>query len=116
MRLRILSALLLSFLLLSGCNYNISELLGVPDQSSQDELIKAKIYFTDNQTLEAYIKDLGIQQDGKVYVGGSSLNYLYDARGNIIGSYNYQRVLYIRIIPQANKESSQSKEAIGVNL
>ena len=105
MRLRILCFLLLSFLLLSGCNYNISELLGVPAKSSQGELIKAKIYFTDNQTLEAYIKDLGIQQDGKVYVGGSSLNYLYDARGNIVGSYNFQRVLYIKIVPEATKES-----------
>ena len=107
MRLRILAlALLLSFLLLSGCNYNISELLGIPVQSRQDELIKAKIYFTDDQILDAYIKDLGIQQDGKVYVGGSSLNYLYDARGNIVGCYNYQRVLYIKIVPEANKESS----------
>ena len=107
MRLRmVVLALLLCFLFLSGCNYNISGLLGKSVKSHQDELIKAKIYFTDDQIVEAYIKDLGVQQDGKVYVGGSSLNYLYDAQGNIVGCYNYQRVLYIKIIPENSEESS----------
>ncbi len=100
--------LLLLFLPLSGCNYDFSEILGSPSGSSQPELIKAKIYFTDGQSLETYIKDLGIQQDGKVYVGGSSLNYLYDARGNIVGSYNYQRVLYIKIISSQDQDEESS--------
>ncbi len=103
-RILVLTAILLSCLLLSGCNYNISELLGVPANSSE-ELIRVKIFFTDDQVLEGYIKDLGIQQEGRVYVGGSSLNYLYDAQGNIVGSYNYQRVLYIRIIPEAQEST-----------
>ncbi len=99
--------LMLLFLLpLGGCSYDFSEILGIPSGSSQPELIKAKIYFTDGQSLETYIKDLGIQQDGKVYVGGSSLNYLYDSRGNIVGSYNYQRVLFIKVIPSSEEEPS----------
>ncbi len=101
--------LLLLFLLpLGGCDYNFSEILGIPKGSDQPELIKAKIYFTDGQSLETYIKDLGIQQDGKVYVGGSSLNYLYDAKGNIVGSYNYQRVLFIKIVSSQDEESSKN--------
>ncbi len=99
--------LLLLFLLpLGGCSYDFSEILGMPSGNNQPELIKAEIFFTDGQTLKTYIKDLGIQQDGKVYVGGSSLNYLYDARGNIVGSYNYQRVLFIKIISSQDEESS----------
>jgi hypothetical protein len=101
-----LMVLLLMLLLLGGCNYDFSQILGLSSPSSQPELIKAKIHFTDGESLETYIKDLGIQQDGKVYVGGSSLNYLYDAQGNIIGSYNYQRVLYIKIVPENEKESA----------
>ncbi|KUG02844.1 hypothetical protein ASZ90_019777 [hydrocarbon metagenome] len=97
---------LLFLLPLGGCSYDFSEVLGIPSGSNQPELIKAKIYFTDGQSLETYIKDLGIQQDGKVYVGGSSLNYLYDSRGNIVGSYNYQRVLFIKVIPETEKKSS----------
>lgn len=82
-----------------GCNFDISRILGEEDTGAEAELIKVNIHFTDGEQLDAYIKDLGIEEDGKVYVGGSSLSYLYDVKGNIIGSYNYQRVLYIKIIP-----------------
>ncbi len=84
----------------SGCKFDISRILGEEDTgAAKAELIKVNIQFTDGEQLEAYIKDLGIEEGGKVYVGGSSLSYLYDVQGNIIGSYNYQRVLYIKIIP-----------------
>jgi hypothetical protein len=87
-----------------GCKENVPEILGIHNKDEQVELIRVKIYFTDGQNLEAYIKDLGIDQEGKVYVGGSSLNYLYDKQGNIIGSYNYNRVLYIKIIPETDNQ------------
>lgn len=98
--------LLLLLLPLGGCKYDFSQILGIPSGQSQAELFKVRIYFTDGQTIESYIKELGIHKEGKVYVGGSSLNYLYDAQGNIVGSYNYQRVLYIKVIPAQKVESS----------
>jgi len=101
---RICAVCLMIMLLLpiSGCSYDFSKFLGSSVGSSEAELIKVKIYFTDGESIESYIKDLGIEQDAVVYVGGSSLNYLYDKQGNIVGSYNYQRVLYIKIIPEIN--------------
>lgn len=98
--------LLLLLLPLGGCDYDFREILGIQSGSSETELFKVKIYFTDGESLESYIKDLGIHQEGKVYVGGSSLNYLYDAKGNIVGSYNYQRVLFIKVIPSPEEKSS----------
>lgn len=83
-----------------GCNFDIARILGEEDTGVESDLIKVNIHFTDGESLDAYIKDLGIEEEGKVYVGGSSLSYLYDVKGNIIGSYNYQRVLYIKIIPE----------------
>ncbi len=102
---RILGVVLLLLLVMfnSGCHFEGKKLF----QSSPDtekQLIKVQITFTDDQKLETYIKDLGIDEKGKVYIGGSSLNYFYDASGRVLGSYNYQRVLYIEIIPEKNKE------------
>ena len=72
-----------------------------------DDLLKVEIFFTDDKTLVGYVKQLGIEQQGKVYVGGSSLNYLYNENGEIIGSYNYQRVLYIKILPHEEEEANK---------
>ena len=94
--------LMMMLLFISGCSYDFSKILGSSAGSSEAELIKVDIHFTDGESIESYIKDLGIEQDAVVYVGGSSLNYLYDKQGNIVGSYNYQRVLYIKIIPELN--------------
>jgi hypothetical protein len=44
---------------------------------------------------------LGIDPEAQVYVGGPSLNYMYDQDGNVIGSYNYQNVLYMQVLPEA---------------
>lgn len=65
-----------------------------------EQLIKARIVFTDGEKIEGYIKNLGVEKDGIVYVGGSSLSYVYDKNGSITGAYNYQRVLYITILPE----------------
>lgn len=95
--------LILLLLFNSGCNFEGKKLF----QSSttpEEQLIKVRIVFTDAQELETYIKNLGVDEKGKVYIGGSSLNYFYDATGELMGSYNYQRVLYIEIIPEENKD------------
>lgn len=95
----LLITLVLAFLLSSsGCSADFSK--WEMKKKSKPELIKVQIVFTDNQSLTGYIKSLGIEEDAKVYVGGASVNYLYDKNGNIIGSYNYQRVLYIKILPE----------------
>lgn len=98
-RKRLIGLLILS-LFITGCNTEIADLF--PDKKNTAEnLLRVEITFTDGQSLIGYVKQLGIeQQQGKVYVGGSSLNYLYNQKGEVIGSYNYQRVLYMMIIPQ----------------
>lgn len=99
----VVSCLLVMLLFpIGGCETDLSRIWNNQNDEAQVELIKVKIYFTDGQSLEAYIKDLGIDQEGMVYVGGSSLNYLYDKQANIVGSYNYNRVLYIKILPEAD--------------
>lgn len=68
-------------------------------QAGNTELVKVEIHFTDNKTLTAYVKGLGINANDQIYSGGASLNYYYDKDGNVIGGFNYQRVLYMQIIP-----------------
>lgn len=96
-----LSLLVLVFLLV-GCGLDTSRLTK-PVQEDDNQLIKVQIYFTDDQTITGYVKSLGIEPDAKVYVGGSSASYLYDSQGRIVGSYNYQRVLYMKILPDESK-------------
>lgn len=91
----LLPLILLIALGLGGCGLNIKDYTQRDDKS---QLIKVEITFTDDETLTGYVKNLGVSKEGTVYVGGSSLNYLYDKNGNIIGSFNYQRVLYMIII------------------
>lgn len=103
-RLIIVCCIITALLLIAGCNFDIKKLVQSPSEDQKDILIKVKIVFTDGESLETYVKNLGIDEMGKVYVGGSSLNYLYDSNGNIVGSYNYQRVLYIKILPEKDKK------------
>ncbi|HOQ09831.1 MAG TPA: hypothetical protein PLG09_06875 [Syntrophomonadaceae bacterium] len=95
--------LLIGLMLVSGCQFDPGS-ISKPIRTEEDQLIRVEIVFTDNQTLIGYVKDLSITPDAKIYVGGSSTNYLYDAQGNIVGSYNYQRVLYMKILPPEEAE------------
>ena len=85
-------------LMVSGCQFDASQLTR-PTEEDQDQLIRVEIVFTDDKTLVGYVKELAIDPESKVYVGGSSSNYLYDAGGNVVGVFNYQRVLYMNILP-----------------
>lgn len=101
-----LAGLLIILLLLGvmGCNTQLKNF--VPEKDVTKDLIKVEITFTDDKTLVGYVKELGIeQQGGKVYVGGSSLNYLYNKDGHVIGVFNYQRVLFMRIISEEEGET-----------
>lgn len=100
-----LSLLLILSLFSIGCEQVDFTKLTLPANREQVHLIKVEIFFTDGATLIGYVKNLGIDEEGKVYVGGSSSNYLYDASGKILGAYNYQRVLYIKIIPEKQPEN-----------
>lgn len=99
----LLSLFFIITLFIGGCELDSQNILK-PASSDKDELIKVEITFTDDQKLIGYVKSLGNQKDSVVYVGGSSLNYLYDSNGNITGSFNYQRVLYMKIITEAKSD------------
>ncbi|QGT99239.1 hypothetical protein SYNTR_0646 [Candidatus Syntrophocurvum alkaliphilum] len=92
----ILVVVLSFFLILSGCNLDAQKLIQADEEEQQ--LIKVMIHFTDGITKEGYVRGLEVEDDGKVYIGGSSVNYIYDIDGNITGAFNYHRVLYIEII------------------
>lgn len=95
-KLLVVVVLLTGLLAAAGCNYDFKQLL----QSRQEEspLIKVEIHFANNDNLTTYVKSLGVEKDGEVYVGGASVNYMYDEKGRIIGSYNYTKVEYIKIL------------------
>jgi hypothetical protein len=96
--------LLITIITLSGCKFDTSKLIH-PSKEKKEHLIKVEIVFTDGETLVAYLKQLRLESDARVYVGGPSSNYYYDARGNVIGAFNYQRVLYIRLLPEESSNN-----------
>lgn len=100
---RRLAIVLLLGVLISGCQFDPGRLTRSAGEGDE-KLIRVEIVFTDDQTLIGYVKGLSIAPESKIYVGGSSTNYLYDAEGNIVGAYNYQRVLYMKILPAENKQ------------
>ena len=102
-KIRVTAVLLIVVTLLAaGCNVNYKQLFSRAEKT-EPKLIRAEIHFGENEKVVGYIKNLGVEEDAKVYVGGSSLNYLYDQQGNIVGSYNYMRVEYIIILPEEER-------------
>lgn len=96
--------LLVIIMALSGCKLDTSKLIH-PSKDKKEQLIKVEIVFTDGETLVTYLKQLRLESEARIYVGGPSSNYYYDARGNVIGAFNYQRVLYIRLLPEGESNS-----------
>ena len=99
--------LLVAIIALSGCKLDTSKLIH-PSKEKKEQLIKVEIVFTDGEKLVTYLKQLGLESDARVYVGGPSTNYYYDARGNVMGVFNYQRVLYIRLLPEGERNSGSN--------
>jgi hypothetical protein len=62
------------------------------------------IYFTDGKVFTGYVENLGVEESGKLFTGGSSVNNLYNQDGKIIGCFNYQHVLYMKILPDIEKK------------
>lgn len=96
-KLLVVIILLIGLLATAGCKLDFNQLLE-KTQKQEAELIKAEIHFTSNDYTVGYVKSLGVEKDGEIYIGGSSVNYIYDQKGKIIGSFNYARVEYIKII------------------
>lgn len=91
--------MLLMTLALSGCqNLQIQDLFK-KNSNDQPRLISVRIHFDRGDMVEGYVSELGVEKSGKLYAGGSSLSYIYDAQGNVVGSFNYQRVTYMQILP-----------------
>lgn len=101
-RSKVILAVLMIMLALGtvGCGYDYRSLL--PGAKTEEAaLIKVNIRFNDQVEVACYVKSLGIDPEAQVYAGGPSLNYMYDQDGNVIGSYNYQNVLYMQVLPEA---------------
>ena len=83
----------------AGCNNSVQSLLQ-KTQSPEQPLTRVQIQFTDQKQTICYVKSLGLEKGAQVYAGGPSSNNMYDRDGNIVGSYNYQHVLYMNVIPE----------------
>jgi len=103
--------LLLVLPLLGGCQGLDWGRLLDKDSGEENQLIHVRVVFTDGEYTETYVRSLAIEEDSKVYVGGSSTNYMYNARGQVVGAFNYQRVLYITILPE--EKIGAAKDEIG---
>jgi hypothetical protein len=98
--------LLLVFLLgCTGCSGSWKDMV-TRTQSPAEPLLRVKIQFTNQRETVCYVKSLGLENNARVYAGGSSTNYMYDREGQIIGSFNYQQVLFMNIIPEDDTEQS----------
>ncbi len=83
----------------AGCDWDYQALLQT-SQPAATPLLRVEINFTDDEQVTCYVESLGMGENDVVYVGGPSLKHMYDRDGNIIGAYNYQRVLYMTILPE----------------
>jgi len=84
---------------MAGCNGGLQSLQQIT-KSPDQPLIRVQIQFTDQRQTVCYVRSLGLEKGAQVYTGGPSSNNMYDRDGNIVGSYNYQHVLYMNVIPE----------------
>ncbi|HCF51092.1 MAG TPA: hypothetical protein DER60_12475 [Syntrophomonas sp.] len=106
-RLALLLLIVFTAVVISGCqNLHIQDLVK-RDLSQEPSLIKVRIHFDRGDTVDGYVYELGLEKSGKLYAGGSSISYIYDAQGNVVGSFNYQRVTYMEIIPPGDENPAK---------
>ncbi len=105
---KMLISLLLMVLLglTGGCTQNWQSLL-TPSEPEVQPLIYVEISFSDSDHIVGYVKTLGIEKDTRIFVGGSSVNYVYDINGNPVAAFNYARANYIKIIPEPTVQNQQ---------
>ena len=95
--------LLAGSLFIGGCKFQTASLFNNSSAEEGQKLIKVEITFTNNQKIVTYINNLGIDRNAQVYVGGSSANYMYDEHGNVVGVFNYQQIIYIKVLKVVEK-------------
>jgi len=83
----------------AGCNSSIQSLLQ-KTKSPEQPLIRVQIQFTNQEQTICYVKSLGLEKGAPVYTGGPSSNNMYDRDGNIVGSFNYQQVIYMDVLSE----------------
>lgn len=93
------AALVMIMAAAAGCNGQLGSWLQKA-KGPEPQLIKVHIQFTNQKDLVCYVRSLGIEKDAQVYTGGPSANNMYDRNGNITGTFNYQQVMYMEIIPE----------------
>lgn len=97
----LMAALILMVIIVgtAGCSGSIQSF--IQNSKSPDQpLIRVQIQFTDQKQTTCYVKTLGLEKGAQVYTGGPSSNNMYDKDGNVVGSFNYQHVLYMNVLPE----------------
>ena len=84
----------------AGCDSSSIQSILQKTKSSEQPLIRVQIQFTDQKETICYVKSLGLEKGAPVYTGGPSSNNMYDRDGNIVGSFNYQHVLFMNVLPE----------------
>ncbi|MGE5381747.1 MAG: hypothetical protein ACM3NT_11865 [Methylocystaceae bacterium] len=67
------------------------------------DLLYVEIVFDNGEKLNTYVKELGVGKDSTIYAGGISDSSMYDASGNLVGNFNYNRVHYMKVLAPAPK-------------
>ena len=89
---------LLTGLMITGCKLDYQR-LWQKTQPVEPELLNVEIHFDNKDVVYGYVKNMGIEADGEVYNGGSSISYIYNKQGKITGSFNYARVEFMKLVP-----------------
>lgn len=96
-RIGLLILLFLAMLMLSGCKLNVQQ-LWQKTQPEEPAMLNVEMHFANGDVVVGYVKSMGIEEDGLVYNGGSSLSYIYNEQGKIVGSFNYARLEYMKLV------------------
>lgn len=94
----LLMVFLLLLLFIGGCKLNIQQ-IWQKTQPPEPQLLNVEMHFANGDIVYGYVKNMGVDENGKVYNGGSSLSFIYDHKGSIIGSFNYARLEYMKLMP-----------------
>jgi len=98
LKIGLLILFVLAGLMIAGCKLDYQQLWN-KTQPAESALLNVEIHFDNKDVVYGYVKNMGIEADAEVYNGGSSLSFIYDQQGKIIGSFNYARVEYMKLIP-----------------
>ena len=89
----------MSLFFMSGCEFDWKSLAD-SGKNHEMPLMYVEISFSENEHLTGYVKTLGLEKEVKILVGGASVNNLYDKSGNVIATFNYAKVNYIKLLTE----------------